>query len=156
VSGYTIPMDAIDKGTREFIEATDAMVIKDNEAMENPSTDAPVQHRRKRPDEVIAFLKQNTLGTLERLHSIATDSLYMRDNEGKRQRVPVPVGVQLQASIAFLDRAMGKPQVSVDLTSGDRPIMFDASFAHKPLVQATIESIDNGDDRDLDSDSIDT
>jgi hypothetical protein len=48
---------------------------------------------------------------------------------------------------------MGKPQVSVDLTSGDRPIMFDASFAHKPLVQASLDStVLEADDTEDDSD----
>jgi hypothetical protein len=148
-------MDAIDKSTKEFIEATDAMVIRELNDMTDPSINAPINPGRKkpRPSEVVAYLKQNTLATIERLHHIATDSLYTRSDDGKRLRVPVPVGVQLQASIAFLDRAMGKPQVSVDLTSGDRPIMFDASFAHKPLVQASLdptllEAVDTEDDSD--------
>ena len=131
-------MDAIDKSTKEFIEATDAMVTRDINDMIDPSINAPMRtNARKRDSEVVAYLKQHTLGAIERLHHIATDSLYTRSDKGERIKVPVPVGVQLQASIAFLDRAMGKPQVSVDLTSGDRPIMFDASFAHKPLVQAS-------------------
>jgi hypothetical protein len=147
-------MDAIDKSTKAFIEATDAYIEKETKDMTDPSINAPVRtNSRKRDSEVVAFLKQGTLGVIERLHHIATDALYMRMDDGQRVKVPVPVGVQLQASIAFLDRAMGKPQVSVDLTSGDRPIMFDASFAHKPLVQASLDPMlleSNDSDDDLD------
>jgi hypothetical protein len=136
-------MDAIDKTTQAFIDATDAMVEQEITDMVDPSINASIkpENKRKRDSEVVAYLKQRTLAAIERLDHIATDQLYTRDKDGKRQRVTVPVGVQLQACIAFLDRAMGKPQVNVDLTSGDRPIMFDASFAHKPLVQASLDPL---------------
>jgi hypothetical protein len=133
-------MEIIDKSTREFVRATDAIVTRDMDDMTNPS-DASVNQgidgpkRRQRPEELTYFLKQNTLAIMERMHNIAMDALYYRDETGQRQRSLVPAGVQLQASIAFLDRALGKPQVAIDLTSGDRPIMFDASFSASPLIQ---------------------
>lgn len=135
----------IDKTTKAFIQATEAEIVATDTDMIDPSVNAPIAPnvpRKRRPDEVQYFLKANTLAVLERLHNIATDSLYTRNDKGMRERTPVPAGVQLQASIAFLDRAMGKPQVNVDLTSGDRPIMFDAAFASRPLIQA--EAVGSG------------
>lgn len=141
-------MYAIDKASIAYLRAEDAIVQRDINDMEEPS-DASVNQgvnatrRRSRPEEVQYFLKANTLSIIERLHNIATDTLYTRDEKGERQRIFVPAGVQLQAANGFLDRAMGKPQVNVDLTSGDRPIMFDAAFQARPLVQASIDTIEN-------------
>lgn len=142
-------MDTIDKKTAAFVQAMDAEVIQTTEDMVEPSQrsiDSGVFHkpRRKNTDEITSFLKNNTLSVLERMHNIATDSLYTRDENGQRIRQSVPPGVQLQAGIAFLDRAMGKPQVNVDLTSANRPISFDAAFASPPLIvpNSSIETVE--------------
>ena len=149
-------MEAIDKSTKAFIEATDIEVQHTLDDMLDPpdaslsqGINAPTR-QRKRPEEVQYFLKSNTLAVLERLHNIATDCLYTRDDQGNRVRQQVQPGVQLQAATAFLDRAMGKPQVNVDLTSGDRPIMFDAAFQARPLIQASIEPMEQHDDENDD------
>lgn len=149
-------MEAIDKSTKAFIEATDIEVQQNLDDMLDPpdaslnqGINAPTR-QRKRPEEVQYFLKANTLANLERINNIANDCLYTRDEKGNRIRQQVPVGVQLQAAISFLDRAMGKPQVNVDLTSGDRPIMFDAAFQARPLIQASIEPLEQHDDDDED------
>ena len=91
--------------------------------------------RRQKPEELKHFLQANTLAVVERMVAIATDTLYTRGEDGERQRVPVPVGAQLQAAIAFLDRSLGKPQVNVDITSEGRPVVFDQAFAAPPLTQ---------------------
>ena len=137
-------MDTIDKKSLEFIKAQDAVTEKVMDHMINPP-DGPgaLVKKRQRPSEIQFFLKNGTLPVLERLMNIATDSLYSRDENGQRHRIAVPPGVQLQASIAFLDRAMGKPTIAVDVTSGDRPIMFDSAFQAKPLIQAVIETPDS-------------
>ena len=150
-------MDTIDKKSSAFVQAMDAEVQRINGDMVEPSQRSidlgVTKVRRKNTDEITYFLKANTLSVLERLHNIATDSLYSRDENGKKIRISVPPGVQLQAGIAFLDRAMGKPQVNVDLTSGQRPISFDGAFASPPLIvphssietAEAIESIDTED-----------
>jgi hypothetical protein len=48
---------------------------------------------------------------------------------------------------------MGKAQVNIDLTSGDRPIVFDSSFNAPPLIAGhnsteTIEDIESIDSID--------
>ena len=142
-------MDIIDKTTKSYINATDAEVEDSIDAMiapDNASIDQGrmITKRRKRPEEVQYFLKQNTLAALERIANIAQDQLYMRDEQGMRIRTPVPIGVQLQAAIHLLDRAMGKPQVNVDMTSGDRPIVFDTAYAAPPLIQGIVSpNVDN-------------
>jgi len=142
-------MDTIDKDSLAYLNATDAMAQRINDDLENPPDDSkgtPVLERKRTKDsEVTAFLKRNSLASLERLHNIAMDQLYTRDDRGERHRVSVPVGVQLQAAVNFLDRAMGKPQVNVDLTIGDRPIVFDAAFNQAPLIQGTIDAKDISD-----------
>jgi hypothetical protein len=148
-------MDTIDKDSMAYLRAVDARVEAIDEAMEYPS-DASVgaavsmPKPRRKSEEISFFLKSNTLSVLERLHNIATDSLYTRANSGERIRTSVPAGVQLQAAIAFLDRAMGKPQVSVDLQVSERPIMFDATFSAPPLIQGTVGPVDNGDSESVD------
>lgn len=137
-------MDTIDKRSIEYLNATDAIFEQDNQELIDPSVNAPISppKRRQRPEELQYFLKSNTLSIIERLHNIANDTLYTRDEQGTRQRINVPVGVQLQAAMGFLDRAMGKPQVNIDLTSGDRPIVFDGAFAGIPLVQ-DVKAVDD-------------
>jgi len=134
-------MDTIDKNSIEFIRAQDAVTERNMEFMESPP-DGPgaLVKKRQRASEIQYFLKNGTLPVLERLMSMATDTLYTRTEQGTKVRVPVPPGVQLQASIAFLDRAMGKPTVAVDVTSGDRPIVFDPILQAKPLIQAVIDA----------------
>lgn len=135
-------MSIIDKTSAAYMEAVQA----ETEAMEQNLIDPPDMPNgqvstkpRKRSEEVQYFLKQNTLAVLERLHNMAMDSLYSRDESGERVRVSVQPGVQLAAATAFLDRAMGKPQVSVDLTSGDRPIIVSQEMMMPPLVQGIID-----------------
>ena len=133
----------IDRSSREYIEAEEA----ESEAMQSEMIDPPdisagkpveIRASRKKSDEVQHFLKSNTLAVLERLYGISTDNLYSRDEFGQKYRVSVPPGVQLAAATNFLDRSMGKPQVNIDLTSDQRPIMIDAALSMAPLIQASI------------------
>ena len=133
----------IDKTSKEYLDALDAESVAMEAELENPPDPAAPRApsaRRKRPEEVQYFLKANTLSILERLHNIATDNLYSRDENGTRYRQEVSPGVQLAAATSFLDRAMGKPQVNVDLTSGERPIIIDSALLAQPLIQAVIEA----------------
>lgn len=156
-------MDTIDKQSMSYIKAQDALVQRINDDMIDPPDDSkgtPVleRPRRQRDSETVAFMKRNTLATLERLHNIAMDTLYTRDDEGQRHRVSVPVGVQLQAAVNFLDRAMGKPQVNIDLSVGERPVVFDSELQAPPLIQgsdvsdtiATNVTLELGSDEDED------
>jgi len=140
-------MSIIDKASDAYIQAVDAEVEAREQELIDPPDDSQgasvvPRKRRAKPDEVQFFLKSNTLGVLMRLEAIATNNLYSRDENGTRYRQEVNPGVQLAAATTFLDRAMGKPQVSVDLTSGDRPIIIDASLLVQPLIQADIVPVD--------------
>ena len=130
-----------------YLEAVDAEVEAREKELEDPpdlsqGTSVVPNKRRAKPSEVQFFLKSNTLSILIRLEAIATNNLYSRDENGQRYRQEVNPGVQLAAATSFLDRAMGKPQVSVDLTSGDRPIVIDAALLAQPLIQAEIGPVE--------------
>jgi len=139
-------MSIIDKMSEGYLRAIDAEVEAREQELEDPpdqSAGASIvpRKRKTKPDEVQFFLKSNTLGVLMRLEAIATNNLYSRDENGTRYRQEVNPGVQLAAATSFLDRAMGKPQVSVDLTSGDRPIVIDSALIAQPLIQAEIAPV---------------